>query len=194
MVVAADGRVLGRADGTDRDVDLPADVYHALAAGTAQATIVHNHVANRGLSCADLRQLGNPGVTRVVAVTNGGTVFEAAAGPRYDARWFAEDACLPLLREVATNAAVEIGVGFSARSDVADQVPHLLAAAFARAGVLAYAQVPAVDVRITLARHDLAFTRVIARTAAGLAGRTTVAAPAIGSPGASGPTLSQPRR
>lgn len=164
VVVTPDGGIVRIVEGEETQVNLPADLQAALATGALRATLVHNHLADRGLSCADFRQLAKPGVAQVVAVGGRGSVFEAAAGPEYDARLFDAASCRDLFDRVATQLSAQLGAMLGPRSEPVDQVPHVVARALASAGVIVYRPVPATDASATLFRYGLEFDQLIART------------------------------
>ncbi len=138
IVLTTDGRVLGAVEGDNNAVRFPPVVDAMLEAGSLRVVLAHNHPASTGLSGADLVLLGRPGVERVVAVGNDGSVYEATAGRRF----VQESTIVTLFPEIearvrerlpleAARAGVPAGAGFEFFS-------HIVASVFARAGVIDY--------------------------------------------------------
>jgi hypothetical protein len=152
LVVAADGRILGEANGDENQVLLPEALCRLLSEGRVRATLVHNHPGGVSLSGNDLSQLGKPGVDRVIAVSPDGSVFEASAGPKFDAGTF--DA-----RYARVLADVTERVNREARRDSIDLAPlypnlsHLVAMALDRTDVIRYRMTPSLKLRVELDRY-----------------------------------------
>jgi len=138
IVLTTDGRVLGAVEGDANAVRFPAVVDAMLEAGSVRLVLAHNHPASTSLSGADLVLLGRPGVERVVAVGNDGSVYEATAGPRF----VRESTILRLFPAIearvrerlpleAARAGVPPGAGFEFFS-------HVVASILARADVINY--------------------------------------------------------
>jgi len=138
LVVDADGVVLDQADGEKDAVAFPSRFLRFLRQPTPSVTLVHNHPGNTGLSKQDLYQLGHPGVARVIAVGNDGSLYEARRGAAFDAGTF-ERLVYP-----AAHKALMFRIAQSTDSCVLQDgrinthFAHGLALSLARAGVLEY--------------------------------------------------------
>jgi hypothetical protein len=91
LVVDAAGGVLATVDGRESRVVLPEAVNRALNDPSRRLTLIHNHPSSSSFSAADLAQLGKPGVARLIVLGHDGSVYEAAAGLRYDAKALQRD-------------------------------------------------------------------------------------------------------
>lgn len=138
VVLTTDGRVLGRVEGDRDTVAFPGTLDELLDAGQDRLVLAHTHPANTSLSGADLCVLLRRGVERVVAIGGDGSVYEATTGRRTvtrvtGARLFAdvEARVRERLPIEAARAGAPPGAGFEFFS-------HLVASAFARAGVITY--------------------------------------------------------
>ncbi len=138
VVVATDGRMLDIIDGAEASVDIPEQFDPMLRDGSLQVVLAHNHPMNTSLSGADLSLLAKPGVQRVVALGNDGSLYEASAGWRADTL-----TALPILYPIiearvlkripveAGHAGVPTNAGF-------DNASHLIASVLDRAGFIQY--------------------------------------------------------
>jgi hypothetical protein len=165
MVVAPGGRVLDVVDGEDKRVALPVWLDAALNDEATRATLVHNHPSDVSLSCADLRQLARPGVERVIALGNDGSVFEATAGSHFGTELLDESSCRSLLASVTTRLLNEVEPVAGQTFPVTQYVPHLLSSVLHRLQVIDYRVTPSVQVRVDLNRYQWPFDRVVAVTA-----------------------------
>jgi len=152
LVVGSDGVILGEANGGENDVLLPEALAQLLGSGAVRATLVHNHPGGVSLSGTDLSQLAKPGVERVIAVSPDGSVFEAAAGPRFDAATFntVYERVLAEATDRASREAKRDGVDLS---KVYPNLCHLAALALDRAGVIHYRMTPSLRLRAELDRY-----------------------------------------
>jgi hypothetical protein len=161
LVVTPDGRVLAVLDG-DRDrVMLSLELVRDLSERRLQATLVHNHPTPVGLGESDLTHLGKTGVSRVVAVGSEGTVYEAAAGPRYDADRFTDNLYSVVQRRVRERLAAE---AWNDRADphaLSPHVPHVVAVVLHRADVIDYLVTPSETIRAAFDRYHDLFERVV---------------------------------
>jgi hypothetical protein len=99
---------------------------------------VHNHPGNTGLSEPDLYQLGHPGVARVIAVGNDGSLYEARRGAAFDAATF-ERLVYPAARAALKRRlaqSTELCVKLDDRINT--HFAHALALSLAKAGVIEY--------------------------------------------------------
>jgi hypothetical protein len=133
IVTDAGRRILLQADGSARDVAIPPQWLPLLTEDGAGLILAHNHPKGHSLSLADLLQLENRGVAMMVVVGHDGSLYAAAAGPRYrDASL--DEVFMAASREVERQVRVQ-KVGRHA-FDVHRN--HLVALALARAGVILY--------------------------------------------------------
>jgi hypothetical protein len=88
VVVGPDGALLASSEGSATAVSVPIEAAGWLRNQDASISLVHNHPGNRSLSNPDLILLAHPGVARIVAVGNDGSVYEASRGPEFDVRTF----------------------------------------------------------------------------------------------------------
>jgi hypothetical protein len=104
------------------------------------------------LSGTDLNQLAKPGVERVIAVSPDGSVFEATAGPKFEAAAFNTfyDRVLADATDRASREAQRDGVDLSR---VYPNLCHLAALALDRAGVIQYRMTPSLRLRAELDRY-----------------------------------------
>jgi hypothetical protein len=133
IVTDAARRILLQADGSARGVAIPPQWMPLLTEDGAGLILAHNHPKGHSLSLADLLQLENRGVAMMVVVGHDGSLYAAAAGPRYrDASL--DEVFMAASREVERQVRVQ-KVGRHA-FDVHRN--HLVALALARAGVILY--------------------------------------------------------
>jgi hypothetical protein len=152
LVVGNDGAILGEANGDEDHVLLPEPLFRMLSDGTVHATLVHNHPGGVSLSGTDLSQLGKAGVERVIAVSPDGSVFEASAGSKFDAKAF-DGLYARLLKDVTERVnreALRDGVELAR---VYPNICHLVALALDRSGVIRYRMTPSLKLRIELDRY-----------------------------------------
>lgn len=138
VVVASDGRMLDIVDGGEASVDIPVRFDPGLRDGSLQVVLAHNHPMNTSLSGADVALLARPGVQRVVALANDGSLYEAGAGSRADGPNILptvypiiEARVLERIPVEAVHAGVPADAGFSNAS-------HLIATVLDRAGLIRY--------------------------------------------------------
>jgi hypothetical protein len=161
LVIARNGLVLAEVEGTHQAVVVPDAVYEALVAGEIRATLVHNHLRGVSLSRADLCLLGKPGVERVIAVGPDASVFEASAGPAYNAATFERSQYPTALRQV-TDRLVEESLQVSVDPhQLAPLLSHLVASVLARSGVIHYRMTPGAELKRTLDERRVIVTRVV---------------------------------
>ena len=159
LAVTPDGRVLGVVDGGRDHVMLSVALVRDLSERKLQATLVHNHPTSVSLGESDLMHLAKIGVARVVAVGSDGTVYEAAAGARYDAARLAENLYQTVETRVRERLAAEV------RRDrdpavLSMHVNHLVAVVLDRARVIDYVISPSEAARLALGRYRELFERV----------------------------------
>jgi hypothetical protein len=132
IVLDAGGRILGTAEGSSRDVMLPTDLVARLLDPLARLILVHNHTQGTGLSQADLRILGFPGIRAVVAVGHDASLYIASAGGAFDRG--SEDQMYRLARDRLVEA-LERRIG---RETVDGHLDHLVSLTLARSDWLEY--------------------------------------------------------
>jgi len=161
LIVTEDGRVLDRIDGDENRVVMPARLTPLLLSSDSFVTLVHNHPGSTSLSGQDLDQLGKPGVSRVVAVGNDGSVYEAAPDRRFDAARFIGDVYPSVLNaviEAVTDGAVRLHVDVS-RAYL--YVTHVVALILHQAHVIEYRSSMSAPRAVDYERdHDL-YARII---------------------------------
>jgi hypothetical protein len=137
LVIDADGRILDRAEGQRSTVGFPDRFLPFLRQPTPTVSLVHNHPGSRGLSADDLCQLAHPGVLRVIAVGNDGSLYEARRGPAFRVETFSRE-------YLAARNALEhdLGRALPPNTKPDDRLQalfaHGLALKLAKAGVLDY--------------------------------------------------------
>jgi len=138
LVVDADGQVLDRADGERSTIAFPDRFLRFLRQPTPSVSLVHNHPGNTGLSEPDLYQLGHPGVARVIAVGNEGSLYEARRGSAFDAVTF-QQVTYPAAVKALNRTVFQRTLPSVKRDEHIDtHFAHALAISLARAGVLEY--------------------------------------------------------
>ena len=137
-VSASSGASLLTREGGDSSVRIDPELDTLLLRPETGIVLVHNHPANVGLSSNDLRQLTKPGVLAVVAIGHEGSVFVAAAGPRFDREFFherqyegARAEVLKKLRAEWPSSSLPVAV-----SDA--HFSHLVTQSLSRAGIVRY--------------------------------------------------------
>jgi hypothetical protein len=133
IVTDGAGRILMRAEGTARGVDIPPQWMPMLRERGAGLILAHNHPAGQSLSIEDLSQFEKRGVAMVVALGHDGSLYAATEGPRYRDASFAA-VYMAASREVTRQVPlhkVEANAFLLHRN-------HLVALALARAGVIGY--------------------------------------------------------
>jgi hypothetical protein len=153
------GQIVGTAEGSSHAVMLPSDLVARLCDPVARLTIVHNHPGGTGLSQADLRILGFPGMGVVIAIGHEGSEYIASAGPAFDRE--TEDRIHRLARDRIADALRRR----TSPETVALHLGHLVSLALARSDWLAYQATLGDRRRASYeARQDL-FELAVARTA-----------------------------
>jgi hypothetical protein len=158
LAVTPDGRVLSVIDGERDRVRLSIDLVRELSERKLQATLVHNHPTSVGLGESDLTHLAKVGVSRVVAIASEGTVYEAAAGARYDV---AEGLYPVLESRVRERLAAEARRNREDPQGLSAHVPHLIAAVLQRARVIEYLVTPSESIKLAFDRYHGLFERVV---------------------------------
>jgi hypothetical protein len=161
LAVRPDGRVLGVIDGERDYVMLSVALVRELSEQKLQATLVHNHPTSVGLGESDLMHLAKMGVSRIVAVGSDGTVYEAAAGSRYDPARFAENLYPAVESRVRERLAAEAWRDREDPEALSPHVPHLVAVVLHRARVIDYLVTPSETVKLAFARYRELFERVV---------------------------------
>jgi hypothetical protein len=168
LAVSPAGDILMERDGERSMTRIDGEFRSLLLRPDLEVILVHNHPANAGLSGADMRQLANPAVAAVVAIGHDGSVYMAAAGPRFDAGSFVERQYAFADAEVTRRLRAE---------RLSTQIPiaaaeahfsHLLALTLARAGVVQYWFSLRGPSRDSYAQARIVFGRVVVGAAARL--------------------------
>src|SRR5262245_35125573 len=138
LAVTRDGRRIASRDGSRQHVPLGAEFDQQLLTAGAGITLVHNHPGSVGLSADDLLQLAKAGVVAVIAIGHDGSVYMAAAGPRFDRDRFEDLQYAPVraeverkLREARASAAIAPAVSDAYQA-------HVVSLALAKAHVIEY--------------------------------------------------------
>jgi hypothetical protein len=160
LAVMPDGRVLGVVDGGRDHVMLSVALLRDLSERKLQATLVHNHPTSVSLGESDLLHLAKVGVARVVAVGSDGTVYEAAAGARYDAARFAENLYQTVESRVRERLVTEVRRDREDPAALSMHVNHLVAIVLDRARVIDYVIIPSETARLAFDRYRELFERV----------------------------------
>jgi hypothetical protein len=154
------GQALSTADGDRSHVTLPAPLELALQRHDSRLTLVHNHPNDSGLSSADLAQLRKPGIARIVAVAHEGSVFEAAAGPRFDDDVL-RGAYATLLARIAGKLDSQRDWPPRQMAEAYELATHLAALALDRSGVIVYRAALSPRRRGIVDRFDWLFAEIV---------------------------------
>jgi hypothetical protein len=137
VVVDEEGRVLDRAEGNRNSVQFPGRFLTFLRQPDPTISLIHNHPGNTGFSVEDLVQLVHPGVARVLAVGNAGSLYEARRGPGFGADF--ETVVYPKERQALErglqNCPMNVGPG---DDRLRTHFAHALALRLAKRGVIEY--------------------------------------------------------
>jgi len=161
LAVTPDGRVLGVVDGERSQVKLPLELVRRLCEPALEATLVHNHPTVVSLGETDLGHLAKAGVSRVVAIGSEGTVYEAAAGSRYEPALVTRNLYPVLEDRVRRRLAAEAWWDREDSAALAPHVPHLVAAVLDRAKVIHYLVTPSDTTTLAFHRYRKLFDRVV---------------------------------
>ena len=138
LAVKETGERLFERHGGSSSVRVDPELDNTLRQPDMAVVLVHNHPTNVGLSVDDMGQLAKPGVAAIVAIGHDGSVFIAAAGPRFDRDFFEERQCALASADVAKRLRVEWA---SRRVSVAASdahFNHLVTLALAKARMVQY--------------------------------------------------------
>jgi hypothetical protein len=154
LLVAQAGRIIESRDGSRSHIVFDASLTVLCETPGAGLVLVHNHPNSTGLSADDLEHLAQPGVTAVVAIGHDGSLYAAAAGPRFPAGRFVDALYGP------ARAAADRELR-ARRSPAADAVsapfmPHLMALALQKANVIEYQATLSPDQQFDYARGRVA--------------------------------------
>jgi hypothetical protein len=140
LLIGPAGETALAVDGLEGHVALSAEVSERLDRDGAGLVLVHNHPRNTGLSLGDLMQLSRRGVSAIAAVGHDGSVFVAAAGPRYRPFAFARDQYGVARAEIERRLSVYLRGSSAApwRDGIPLVFTHLVASALDRASVIQY--------------------------------------------------------
>lgn len=173
LAVTVNGQLLASVDGASSHVALGPALDEQCQQPGAGIVLVHNHPSSTGLSADDLSQLAKPGVAAIVAIGHDGSIYSAAAARRYPAGQFVEKVYTPARADADKEMRVQRTSLADAR--LADWMPHVMALALAKAGVIEYQATLAADRLAAFQRDRTALGRVIAaaehRAAAVVSGR-----------------------
>ena len=135
IAVTAHGDILAEIDGAGSHVVLGVALDARCLQPGAEIVLVHNHPSSTGLSLYDLGQLAKPGVRAIVAIGHDGSLYAAAAGPRYPGDQFGDHMYLPARAE----AEGELRRVAAYTTDLRAFLPHVMSTALAQAGVPEFA-------------------------------------------------------
>jgi hypothetical protein len=166
IAVMPDGRILAELEGAGAQVALGAALDARLLQPGADIVLVHNHPSSTGLSMDDLGQLAKPGVLAIVAIGHDGSVYAAAAGPRFPGDRFRDYIYAP------ARAAAERELRFSAvpgnTTELRTSLAHVMSLALAQAHVIVYQATLGADRQVAFDRDRLSLGRITAAAKHGL--------------------------
>ena len=139
-LLAADltGKILMERHGDGSGVRVDSELDDLLLRADMAIVLIHNHPESVGLSLADLRHLHKPGVAAMIAIGHDGSVFVAAAGPRFDRFDFADRHYPTVMAEIRTQLRREWPSGRLSVAAGDAHTSHLVTLALARANVVRY--------------------------------------------------------
>lgn len=138
LVMSATGEVLIERHGDQSSVTVDAEIDNLLYRSDKALVLIHNHPASVGLSFADMLHLTKPGLAAIVAVGHDGSVFAAAAGPRIDRLWFADEQYAIAKAEVVRRLRADWPVGSVSIRPGDAHTSHLIALTLAKARIIDY--------------------------------------------------------
>ena len=139
MAVSLTGTpLLDRRGGSGSSVRLDRELDTLLREPDRSIVLIHNHPASGGLSAADIAQLAKAGVAAIVAVGHDGSVFAAAAGPRFDRDFFEDRQHAVARAEVVKRLRADWPSGRLSVPVSDAHLSHLVTLALARANVVRY--------------------------------------------------------
>jgi hypothetical protein len=165
IAVTPDGRIMAELEGAGAQVALGVALDARLLQPGADIVLVHNHPSSTGLSMDDLGQLAKPGVLAVVAIGSDGSVYAAAAGPRFPGDRFRDYVYVP------ARAAAERELRFNAAGNTTELrafLAHVMSLALAQARVIVYQATLGADRQVAFDRDGLSLGRVTAAAKHGL--------------------------
>lgn len=139
LLVSREGDTLLAVTGRERHVPERPDVTLLLSRKGADILLVHNHPRSTGLAANDLLQLVRPGLAAIAAIGHDGSVYVAAAGPRYGGHQFGRQyqaACGEVDRRLAFYLASPMDA--PSKSAIPAVLTHVVASALERASVIEY--------------------------------------------------------
>jgi hypothetical protein len=166
IAVTPGGRLIAEREGEGAQVALGATLDARLVQPDGDIVLVHNHPSSTGLSMDDLGQLAKPGVLAVVAIGHDGSVYAAAAGPRFPGDRFRDYVYAPAraaadrelrLNALAGNATVLRGL-----------LAHVMSIALAQARVIEYQATLGADRQVAYDRNRQPLGRITAAAKHGL--------------------------
>jgi hypothetical protein len=160
LAVTRDNRTMGTRTGSEQHVPLGVDLDLVLLTAGAGIVLVHNHPGSTGFSADDLLQLAKPGVAVVVAIGHDGSLYMAAAGPRYDRNLFEEIQYGAARKEIDRKLSEDMSRALPARIIDAHRA-HLVSLSLKKAGVILYEARLAPDRRASFDQARQAFGPVI---------------------------------
>jgi hypothetical protein len=164
VVHGPDGTVIATAEGDEHRVPIDPKLDRLLQTPGAHVTLTHTHPAGTGPSGADLGQLAKPGLKAIRVEGADGSLYRAAAGPRYDAAHF-EDEQYPAARsEIERQLRLELRC--TPRADLDAHFSHLVATSLDKAGVIRYLAVLSAQRAETYRLDRVAFGRATEAAAA----------------------------
>jgi hypothetical protein len=160
IAVTTDGRTVAEVEGEGGHVALGVALNARLRQPGADIVLVHNHPSSTGLSIDDLYVLAKPGVLAIVAIGQDGSVYAAAAGPRYPGDRFSDKVYAPARaaadRELRLNAPAEN------TTDLRPFLAHVMSLALAQTRVIEYRATLGADQQVAFDRNRLSLGRITA--------------------------------
>lgn len=160
LAVSLTGELLMERHGEGSQVRVDPELDDLLRRAGTSTVLVHNHPASVGLSLADLRHLGKPGLAAIVAIGHDGSVFIASAGPRLDPLLFAERQHAVATAEVRKQLRIEWPSGRLTVAAGDAHTSHLVTLALAKAGVVQYWFTLRGNSRVSYEYGRLIFSRI----------------------------------
>jgi hypothetical protein len=154
LLVAQAGRIIESRDGSQTHIVFDSSLTALCETPGAGLVLVHNHPNSTGLSADDLENLAQPGVTAVVAIGHDGSIYAAAAGPRFPASQFVDALYGPA--RAAADRELRARRSPTANVAAASFMPHLMALALQKANVIDYRATLSPDLQFDYARVRVA--------------------------------------
>jgi hypothetical protein len=166
IAVTADGRAVAELEGAAAQVSLGATLDARLLQPDADIVLVHNHPSSSGLSMDDLGQLAKPGVLAIVAIGDDGSVYAAAAGPRFPGDRFRDYVYAPA--QAAAERELRFNAAAGNATDLRPFLPHVISLALAQVRVIVYHATLGADCQVAFDRDRLSLGHITAAANHGL--------------------------